>query len=64
MKKKKRAKPKNNKKTKPVKPDGNSYLLHSDLLHLKKDIEQLWEFTEKTEERLQDIEIHVNLLTR
>lgn len=64
MKKKKRVKPDNNRKVKPPKLEGNSYLLHSDLLHLKKDIEQLWEFTEKTEERLQDIEIHVNLLTR
>lgn len=27
-------------------------------------IENLWQYAEKTEERLQDLEIHVNLLTR
>ena len=37
---------------------------HSDLSHLKKHIEKLWEYAERSEERLQDIEIHLNLLTR
>ncbi len=37
---------------------------HNDLLQIKAQIEKLWDFAEKSDERLQDIEIHVNLLTR
>ena len=37
---------------------------HSEIARLKKQIEKLWEFAEKSEEKVQDIEIHLNLLTR
>ena len=45
-------------------PLSDSLNLHSDFSHLKKHIEKLWEYAERSEERLQDIEIHLNLLTR
>ncbi len=38
--------------------------LYSKIAHLKSRIEKLAESTVKSEERLQDIEIHLNLLTR
>jgi len=38
--------------------------LHDGVAHLKKHVEKLWEQAEKSDERLQDIEIHLNLLTR
>lgn len=37
---------------------------HSEIHQLKKSMQKLWELFGKTDERLQDIEIHVNLLTR
>ncbi len=41
-----------------------SVALNSEFAYLRKHVEKLWEYTEKSEERLQDIEIHLNLLTR
>ncbi len=38
--------------------------LSSELEYLKKHVDKLWERAEEASERLQDIEIHVNLLTR
>lgn len=37
---------------------------HSELARIKRHIDKLWEIAEQHEERLQDIEIHCNLLTR
>ena len=37
---------------------------HTEFAHVRKHIEKLWEIVESSEERLQDIEIHLNLLTR
>lgn len=52
-------------KRKPLaRPAVDSLALHNEFAYLKKHIEKLWEYAEKSEERLQDIEIHVNLLTR
>lgn len=45
-------------------PFADSLSLHADYSHFKKNIERLWEFAHRSEERLQDIEIHMNLLTR
>lgn len=42
----------------------DSLNFHSDFSHLKKHVEKLWEYIERSEERMQDIEIHLNLLTR
>jgi hypothetical protein len=41
-----------------------SLAFHTDLAHLKKQIQKLLEQTTKADERIQDLEIHVNLLTR
>jgi hypothetical protein len=41
-----------------------SLILHADMARVKKHLEKLWENAEKVEEKIQDIEIHVNLLTR
>ena len=41
-----------------------SLSLYSEFTHLKNHIEKLWEIAERQEDRLEDIEIHVNLLTR
>ena len=38
--------------------------IHSELAALKEKVRQILENTEKQEDRLQDMEIHVNLLTR
>lgn len=35
-----------------------------DRTQFEKQVEKIWEFAAKSEERLQDIEIHINLLTR
>lgn len=39
-------------------------LWHSELDYLKKHLDKLWERAQDASERLQDIEVHVNLLTR
>ncbi len=36
----------------------------SELSYLKKHLDKLWEHAQESSERLQDIEIHLNLLTR
>ena len=41
-----------------------SLAFHTDLAHAKKLIQKLNDQVEKDEERLQDLEIHINLLTR
>lgn len=41
-----------------------SLAFHSDLAHLKKQVQKLTDQTTKADERIQDLEIHVNLLTR
>lgn len=38
--------------------------LHTEIHHLKGQMTKLREFVDSTEERLQDLEIHLNLLTR
>ena len=43
---------------------GESLDFHGDLQALYGKLNELMEFAESTEERLQDLEIHVNLLTR
>ena len=42
----------------------NSLSLHTELTHFKKQFQKLWEQAGRADERLQDIEIHLNLLTR
>ena len=39
-------------------------LVRSEMEYLKKHLDKLWEHAEEASERLQDIEVHVNLLTR
>ena len=43
-------------------PDDSSW--QSELDYLKKHLDKLWERSQDASERLQDIEVHVNLLTR
>lgn len=43
---------------------GDEPLQSSELDYLKKHVDKLWERAQEASERLQDIEIHVNLLTR
>jgi chromosome segregation ATPase len=42
----------------------NALSFHTDLVHVKRQIQKMWDRAEKAEERIQDIEIHLNLLTR
>lgn len=39
-------------------------LLHESLDYIKKHVDKLWEYTADTKDRLQDLEIQVNLITR
>ena len=39
-------------------------LVRADIDYLKKHVDKLWEHSQDASERLQDIEVHVNLLTR
>lgn len=44
---------------------GQDLFLHSaEIEYLRKHLDKLWEHAQETSERLQDIEVHVNLLTR
>ena len=43
-------------------PSGDSF--QAELDYLKKHLEKLWEHRQDASERLQDIEVHLNLLTR
>ncbi len=56
---------KSRKKKKPAEfsPE-NSLSFHDNMVSFKKQFERLSEDFQKSEERIQDIEIHVNLLTR
>ena len=38
--------------------------LNAEVDYLKKHVDKLWEHAQEASERLQDIEVHVNLLTR
>lgn len=38
--------------------------LHHEMEYFKKHLDKLWEHAQDASERLQDIEVHVNLLTR
>ena len=65
MKKKKiKAKKRKISKSSPARRAENLLTLHSELAAIKKNLETLNESAEKHEERIQDIEIHINLLTR
>ena len=62
----KKKNPKNSKKKKETdfSNAAGSLAFHTDLAHLKKQIQKLLDQTAKSDERIQDLEIHVNLLTR
>lgn len=61
----KKRKSKSSKSRKAAQPEsGYSLSLHAEIANLQKQIEKLNQFSVSAEERLQDIEIHVNLLTR
>lgn len=66
MKKSRRAKksPKSRKRNNLNLPSGSILDYHTELLHMKRNLQRLAESSAKAEERLQDMEIHVNLLTR
>ena len=40
------------------------YALRSDIVYIKKHLDKLWERSQEAQERLQDMEVHVGLLTR
>lgn len=44
--------------------EDTSLAFHKEILQQKKQIEKIWETVRGLEERMQDAEIHVNLLTR
>ena len=60
----KKKKVKSKKKKADLTASENSLILHTDVAKVKKHVEKLWEHAERSEERIQDIEIHLNLLTR
>ena len=65
MARKKPVKPKNSKKKLTKSQAIEDAMKHQgEMQQIKTHIERLWDFAEKSDERLQDIEIHVNLLTR
>ncbi len=39
-------------------------ILHEDLNYIKKHVDKLWEYATDAKDRLQDLEIQVNLITR
>lgn len=43
---------------------GDDLSLHNEIEYLKKHVDKLWEHAQDASERLQDIEVHMNLLTR
>lgn len=63
-KKRKTQRPKVFKKLRSSSQTGNLLSVHSELAQIKKEVEAAGENTQKFDERIQDIEIHVNLLTR
>lgn len=64
--KKKSRKPKNLKKKKIRSANSQGSILnyHTELIHTKKTMQRLTDSLEKIDERLSDLEIHVNLVTR
>lgn len=46
------------------KPEPADSSLKAELDYLKKHLDKLWEHAQESSQRLQDLEIHVNLLTR
>ena len=62
----KKSKKKNAKKRKNLvfNSSDSVFAYHNEVLHLKKTVQHLQESLEKTSEKQQDLEIHVNLLTR
>lgn len=61
---KKKSEEKETKSKKSSESFKNDLTLHSELMDLKKEVEYLKDENEKAQERLQDLEIHANLLTR
>lgn len=61
--KKKKSSPKSNKRNQ-LGLSGSALSWHSEILKLRKEIQSLRDESEKQEEKIQDIEIHLNLLTR
>lgn len=57
-------KKKKNKKKTDISSAAGSLSFHSDLAHVKKQAQKLGDQLNKADERIQDLEIHVNLLTR
>lgn len=57
-------KKKSKKKVSDISSAANSLTFHTDLAHIKKQIQKQTEQLAKADERIQDLEIHVNLLTR
>lgn len=47
-----------------AKPTDELNQLRTEVESLKKHVDQLWEHAQESAERLQDIEVHLNLLTR
>lgn len=60
----KKKKPHKKKKEAEIENAAGSLGIHTDLAHLKKQVQKLTEQALKSDERIQDLEIHVNLLTR
>ncbi len=54
----------NKKKTSDISAAAGSLTFHTDLAHIKKQAQKLTDQLVKSDERIQDLEIHVNLLTR
>lgn len=52
------------KKTSDISAAASSLTFHTDLAHIKKQAQKLTDQLAKSDERIQDLEIHVNLLTR
>lgn len=46
------------------KPQSSNDSLGAEIEYLKKHLEKLWEYAQDASERLQDVEVHLNLLTR
>ena len=65
MKKKRRpkARKKDQKKT-AARPENQILDYHTEVHQLKKSMQKLWDLLAQSDERLQDMEIHVNLVTR
>ena len=57
-------KKKNKKKISDISSAAGSLSFHTDLAYIKKQAQKLTDQLTKSDERIQDLEIHVNLLTR